>query len=60
MDKPPLRQIAESIIQNLEEMALPKRPHAEREDMITEVEGVMVTMLTEFGFMRLTKPESNI
>jgi hypothetical protein len=56
MDKPPLRQIAERIVQNLEEMALPKRPHGEREDMIGEVEGVLRTMLAEFGFVQLVKP----
>lgn len=55
--KGPLRQIAELIITNLEQMSLPKTQHWERENMISEVHHMLTNMLTERGFVRVTKPD---
>ncbi|HYB96204.1 MAG TPA: hypothetical protein VEC39_14630 [Vicinamibacterales bacterium] len=56
MEKNHLRQIAERVISNLEEMSLPKTDHADREAMVNEVQGVIQTHLLEFGYVRLVKP----
>lgn len=41
------RLIAERVIENLEEMSLPKTAHLERLSMISEVEAIVQTMLLE-------------
>jgi len=51
-----LSEVAERIISNLEQMALPETAHAERALMVDEVTGVLETMLTTLGFVRLVKP----
>ena len=56
MEQNQMRQIAERVIQNIEQMSLPKASHGEREDMIGEVEGTIQTMLIEMGYVRLVKP----
>lgn len=52
-----LRLLAERIIENLEQRALPKTAHAEREDMISEVHWTLTRTLTAQGFVRIVKPE---
>jgi hypothetical protein len=54
--KGPTRLIAERIIENLEEMELPKVAHAAREEMIGEVHGTIEGMLSEFGYVQIVRP----
>ena len=57
MEKEILRQLAERIIENLECMSLPKVAHAERESMISEVHGTLISSLLDAGFVQIVKPK---